>query len=91
MLLTILIVQVAVAIYAFVVLRNSDDIGASIRKAYVDEIFVRYGKDKESTEFVNDVQVLVSSSLEERKNLIIALPRCVVLHIHTHTHIHIQC
>lgn len=59
LLLTILIVQVAVAIYAFVVLRNSDDIGASVRKAYADEIFSRYGKDKESTEFVNDVQALL--------------------------------
>ncbi|XP_032671591.1 CD63 antigen-like [Odontomachus brunneus] len=58
MLLTILIIQVAVAIYAFVVLRNSDDIGVSIRKAYADEIFAKYNK-KENAEIVNDVQALL--------------------------------
>lgn len=56
LLLTILIIQVAVAIYAFVVLKNSDEIKSSIREAYEKNIFVNYGTDKEDTEAVDAVQ-----------------------------------
>ncbi|EFN79119.1 CD63 antigen [Harpegnathos saltator] len=56
LLLAILIIQVAVAIYAFVALKNSDDLAISIRKTYAEEIFSKYQQNKESTEIVNDVQ-----------------------------------
>lgn len=59
LLLTILIIQVAVAIYAFVVLKNSDDLTASIKKVYADEIFPKYGQDDESTKVIDEVQILL--------------------------------
>ncbi|XP_014477698.1 PREDICTED: CD63 antigen-like [Dinoponera quadriceps] len=58
LLLTILIIQVAVAIYAFVVLKN-DDIKKSIRDVYADEIFKKYDDSEESRNVVNEVQTLL--------------------------------
>ncbi|CAL1681611.1 unnamed protein product [Lasius platythorax] len=55
LLLTILIIQVAVAIYAFVVLKNADDI--NFKEEYTKNVFNKYrDSDQESKNFVNFVQ-----------------------------------
>ncbi|XP_024224694.1 CD63 antigen [Bombus impatiens] len=53
-LLFILIVQVAVAVYVFVVVKNSDD-KIDISENY-EKIFKNYGTDKESTRVIDIVQ-----------------------------------
>ncbi|XP_032671578.1 CD63 antigen-like isoform X2 [Odontomachus brunneus] len=55
---TILIIQTAFTIYTFVV-RNSDEIEASIRKTYIDEIFNKFNRDQKSTGLMNDIQAVV--------------------------------
>lgn len=50
----------AVAIYAFVVLRNSEDIKTNIKKVYEHDIFNNYYAKPEDAEIVNDIQSAVS-------------------------------
>lgn len=60
MLLVILIAQVAIAIYAFVTLKNNPNLKADIREEYATKVFKQYGTHPDSTEIVDDLQIAVS-------------------------------
>lgn len=54
LLLTILIIQVAIAIYTFVALKNADDI--NFRDEYKTKVFDKYNSSEETKEFVDFIQ-----------------------------------
>lgn len=54
LLLTILIIQVAVAIYVFVTVKNAGDI--KFKDAYANSLFFNYTKDGEERELVDTIQ-----------------------------------
>lgn len=54
LLLTILIIQVAISIYVFVVVKNSGEI--DFRKIYTTNLFMKYNTNQEEKNFVNTIQ-----------------------------------
>ncbi|KYN41609.1 CD63 antigen [Trachymyrmex septentrionalis] len=54
LLLTILIIQVAISIYVFVVVKNSDEI--DFKKIYTENLFMKYHPNTEEKEFVDTIQ-----------------------------------
>lgn len=59
LLLTILIIQVAIAIYTFIALKNADDI--NFKEEYAQKIFNNYkNKENNTKEFVDLIQHEVS-------------------------------
>ncbi|XP_012054782.1 PREDICTED: uncharacterized protein LOC105617841 [Atta cephalotes] len=54
LLLTILIIQVAISIFVFVVVKNSGEI--DFRKIYTENVFMKYGTSQEQRNFVNTIQ-----------------------------------
>lgn len=54
LLLTILVIQVAVAIYTFVTLGRADDF--HLKEAYADQVFYKYNDAQENRDLVNVVQ-----------------------------------
>ncbi|KYN28111.1 CD63 antigen [Trachymyrmex cornetzi] len=54
LLLTILIIQVAISIYVFVVVKNSGEI--DFRKIYTENLFMKYPTNTEEKDIVNTIQ-----------------------------------